>query len=162
MRPYAGISKEVLKWPARVRAAIAGLRKVPAHVEVGACLTNGARRDAQGNNAADVAAKTALSAHPQWDTGVASIFERDFADARATAKLIARAGPLWPAAQPPGRRRLVLAERRPVEGCANLPTIALKNRAAKRRAGTHTWAAVMGAATVRALWGHAVACGAGH
>ena len=149
-RPYAGISRAVAQWPIAAEC-MQRMRKVPAHVSVDVCASEEARRDARGNNAADQVAKSALSRHPA-PSPVASIsMVQQWQDALATARLIAAAGPLWPAVQPPGGRRQRL-QKVAKEGCANLPAPALKARAARARAATHSWADFRGVSRCSKCW----------
>ena len=72
-------------------------------------------------------------------------------DALATARLIAVAGPMWPAAQPPKGRRLRI-RRAQRDGCANLPTAVLRAREARRRSATHCWMEVHGVSRCEVCW----------
>ena len=80
--------------------------KVPAHVAVESCETLFDRFCALGSDAADAAAKEALSRHRAQEETVLRKWEFEWEDAVATARLIAAVGSLWPAARPPGGRRL--------------------------------------------------------
>ena len=88
-------------------------------------------------------AKEVRSRHPQQPRYIAACFSQRWEDALATSRLIAHAGPLWPAARPPDGRRLQIA-RQPCSGCANLPGPALRARAAQRHQATHQWASCRG------------------
>ena len=150
-RPFAGISRELRRIAGPGVEIIRNIRKVPAHVEVEACTTDAAKRDARGNKAADLAAKHALLLHAQASNAVNAELNAQWQDAVATARLAAAAGHLWPAAKPPEGRRL---PKRLVAtiGCANAPPAVLRARQANRRAATHRWAEHRGVMRCSICW----------
>ena len=114
-------------------------------------MTEAQVRDVRGNAEADALAKKALARHPALAPADSIELGMEWEDALATARLIAAAGPLWPAARPPDGRRL--PQRTMVRaGCANLPPRALRAREAARIAATHDWCVMRGATRCRNCW----------
>ncbi len=85
------------------------MQKVDAHVDLTAALSEQARLRALGNDEADSAAKAAVRRHPVGQAGRRERWGRAWADACATARLIAVLAPLWLVARQPGRARAVRA-----------------------------------------------------
>ena len=117
--------------------ALKNLRKVEAHVNVSSCSTEFDKFCAKGNGAADEQAKLGLGSHPDQSIQVLKQWDREWADATTTAKLIAAVGPMWPSVRPPdGRRRLPCPERRTSHCAERIKARKLADRAAQ---ATHTW-----------------------
>ena len=150
-RSYAGVSRRTGGFP-RAHHALTSIRKVPAHLVETEGMDDAARADLRGNAHADAAAKAARAAHPATPPYLQTLLAQEWSDAEATARLIARAGPLWPAARPPGGRRLGKRRFREVHGCENLPAAQLKAREVARRAATHRWQSCRGVVRCGCCW----------
>ena len=157
-RPFAGISRALNKASAVQATVVAQMRKVPAHVTEDECTSAGAKADARGNGAADSAAKAALQVHPSATPATTIENDCHWNDAVATARLIAAAGPMWPAAKPPDGRRLskVQVER---SGCADAPPNVRRARRVRRREATHAWGEHRGVSRCNVCWARRSATG---
>ena len=133
-RRYAGVVRSARSYEGF--NALQNLRKVEAHVSVSSCITEFEKFCAKGNGAVDEQAKLGLGSHPGQSLQVLLQWDREWADATTTAKLIAAVGPMWPAVRPPDGRRLPCPERRTGDRAERTAARTLKEQAAQ---ATHTW-----------------------